>query len=277
MEFVCPECLGSLLTQDGQTAHCTTHGGQYRILFSRWQPPPPPVMTGALGALEYQLVPGAVCVQHPQVPAAHVCRDCGTALCVTCAFAQADGSQLCPNCALRAPAAAVPPRLNAVGEGLPVPVAVPLGAHCVQHSNLPATAQCKSCGAFMCATCDFVVAGGLHLCPACATSPRTTLSPRRKGLLIGSFAAALWCSVLMVALMAGAFASFAGTKEGEQMMGVILTLILLAPSIVGLSLGLSAMDRRLFNPPVVWIAIIWNAIVLGGFVLLCAVGILMGN
>src|SRR5215475_2051895 len=58
------------------------------------------------------------------------------------------------------PEDAVPP---AIPENPPVRV----GITCVQHSKIQATEQCKRCGAFMCATCDFAFPGGVHLCPIC--------------------------------------------------------------------------------------------------------------
>ena len=36
MDMLCPECMGSLVSSDGQTAVCSTHGGRYQVLFSRY-------------------------------------------------------------------------------------------------------------------------------------------------------------------------------------------------------------------------------------------------
>jgi len=142
----------------------------------------------------------------------------------------------------------------------------------VQHPSVAATAQCKSCGAFMCATCDFELPGGLHICPACAAAPKTALSPRRKKLLIGSYGLAVWSTLGMAVLLSGALAEAGQTKEGEAMLGVALSLFLLIPSIVGLALGFSATDKRFANGPAIWIAIIWNGIILGAFLLLSIIG-----
>lgn len=216
-------------------------------------------------ALSFSFVEGALCAQHPSVFATCVCADCGTPMCGTCAFDQSDGSRLCANCAQHR-ATAPPPILAAAAR-------VTAGVRCVQHPHLQATGQCKTCGAFMCDTCAFDLPGGIKVCPACATAPRSALSPKRKKYLIGSFALASWCTVVMGALFAGAFSGFAETNAGEQAFGMLLMVVLVIPSIIGLALGVSSTDRRLANTMAMWIAIVWNALILGGFMLLMIVGL----
>lgn len=80
----------------------------------------------------------------------------------------------------------------------------------------------------------------------------------------------------MVTLFAGAFAGMARDKAGEQILGTLLMLFVLAPAIVGTALGVGAMDRRLPTPPTLWIATIWNAIMVGSFVLLMIIGMFRG-
>jgi hypothetical protein len=162
------------------------------------------------------------------------------------------------------------------GFTAPPAAVMPANVHCVQHPNIQATQQCKACGAFMCATCDFTLPGGIHVCPTCATAPKTNLSPRRKKLLIGSFALAAWSTVGMVALFAGVFAGFGRDKAAQEMLGIMLMLFVLAPAIVGTALGVGAMDRRLTTPPTLWIATIWNAIMVASFVLLMIIGMFRG-
>ena len=55
---------------------------------------------------------------------------------------------------------------------------------------------------------------------------------------------------------------------------MVLMLFVLFPAIAGLGLGISAKDRRLATPPWVWMAIIWNALLVGSFVLLMIIGLL---
>lgn len=179
-ELLCPECLGTLQVQDGRTARCTTHGGQFEILFLRSASPPLP--------------------------------------------RELSSSPVAPT-----------PSSGLYAE-----------SRCVQHPHLPATAQCKTCGAFMCATCKFELPGGFQICPACPTTPRTTtLSPSRKKMLAGSFALAIWCTLVMVALVAGLFQAMTENKDLEEAFGVLLMLLLLVPSIAGFGLGVGVMDRRL--------------------------------
>ncbi len=265
VELLCPECLGLLESRDGQTARCLTHGGQFQVLFLREplaqplrDPNDPPVA----------LAPDTLCANHPSVLAVYACSDCGTAICTTCAFDDSDGGKLCPSCAQRraitGPAIAATPQIVT-------------GVRCVQHPHLQATAHCKSCGAFMCDTCKFDLPGGIQLCPTCATTPRTNLSPKRKKMLAGSYALAVWCTLVLGALLSGAFAKSVKTKADQEALGIGLSLLLLAPSIAGLALGVGALDRRLHNSMALWIAAIWNGMILGGFILLMIIGIMSGG
>jgi hypothetical protein len=223
MEMVCPECLGTLETSDGRSARCTTHGGEFQILFSRWRPATVPPLLGA-----------------------------GPALTVG------------------QPAVAEPPLLA------DLPPAIPVGVHCVQHPAVAATSQCKLCGAFMCATCDFTLPGNLHVCPSCATAPRTEMSPRRKRFMWGAYGFAIFATLGLGLLMSGVFAGMAETKGGESALGILISLLVLVPAIVGMGMGFSAIDRRLANPMALWIATIWNIILIVAYVLLCVVGLFMG-
>ena len=66
----------------------------------------------------------------------------------------------------------------------------------------------------------------------------------------------------------------ATNKEDQQALGLLLMFILIAPSVIGVSLGISVMDRRLPNTIAMWIATAWNGLILGGFILLMIVGML---
>ena len=127
----------------------------------------------------------------------------------------------------------------------------------------------------MCTTCDFALPGGIHVCPACATAPQTVLSSRRKKLLIGSYALAVWSTLALAVLLSGALAEMGKTKEGEMALGLIFSVVVLVPSIIGTALGFSAKDRRLANPPQVWVAVVWNSVLLGAYLLLCVIGTFM--
>lgn len=257
--------MGTLELLDDGKMRCATHGGEYKILFRRGAPAPaadvPPVLPA---------VPG-MCANHSNLPAVFACKRCGMAICSLCAFPQDDGSRLCPNCATVHSPGYEPPTHGGISA---VALAVQ-DRKCRQHPNVAAVQICKACGAPMCATCDFLLPGNLHLCPHCATSQRTGLSPKRKAYLIGSFALGVWCTVVMAALLAGAFKGMVKHKEDQEAFGMLLMLLLLAPSIIGVALGVSAMDRRLPNSIAMWIATIWNGMILVGFLLLTIVGLFM--
>lgn len=148
---------------------------------------------------------------------------------------------------------------------------------CVQHPHIHATGQCKSCGAFMCNTCAFELPGGIKICPTCATSPKTTISPKRKKALVSSFVLAIWCTAVMGALMGGLFRPMITDEASQQALGMLLIFILLVPSIIGTALGVSSMERRMNNTMAMWIATIWNGLILVGFILLMIIGIMKGG
>ena len=253
--------MGALEADSAGMARCATHGGEYKILFWREEViTPPPVLTAPLN--------NVACVNHSNVPARFVCGGCEAAICDLCSFPQTDGSRRCAACASERPAEVVSP-------GVISPISLPVqNQQCVQHPNVAAVQICRICGGAMCATCDFLLPGNVHVCPTCATRPNTPLSPKRKKMLIGSFALAAWCTLVMAGLMGGMFRGLGRDPQSQQASGSLLLLILLIPSIVGTALGFSLMDRRLPKTMAMWIAAIWNGLILGGFILLMIIGMI---
>ena len=147
------------------------------------------------------------------------------------------------------------------------------GVMCAQHPQVKATQQCLFCGRFMCPTCDFSFPDEMHLCPTCASKSQDGLSPRRKKFVIWSFVLAAWTTIGMTCLVGGALSGLASSKDDTTALGWALLLFVLAPGITGLSLGLSAKHKRLENPPSIWIAITWNAILVASFVILMLIGL----
>lgn len=92
--------------------------------------------------------------------------------------------------------------------------------------------------------------------------------------MIGSFALAIWCTIVMTALFGGIFRGLVNNKEDQELLGLFMMLLLLVPSIIGVALGVSSMDRRLPNSIAMWIATVWNGVILGGFILLMIVGMM---
>jgi hypothetical protein len=280
MEMLCPECLGPLITSDGRTARCTLHGGEYRILFLRGQPAAEPVAAESL-ALPVEAAPKTVfesppamadspyrspahevqvCVRHPDVETSVSCARCGVPICLTCRFPQADGTQLCPECVTKVRAWS-----GTVRE-------VPEGVMCAQHQQVQAEHYCKSCRAPICGTCDFALPGGVHVCPDCATKTNRGLSSKRKTLLGWGYALAVWCTIGLVLLFGGAAAGMFDEPGGEEAIGMLFSVFVFIPSLVGTALSVAVLDRRLSNPPFVWIAIVWNALILAILLLLTIVG-----
>ncbi|HXS68431.1 MAG TPA: hypothetical protein VN761_06275 [Candidatus Polarisedimenticolia bacterium] len=275
--------MAPLESVDGQTAHCTTHGGKYQILFTReFFPSPAAAMTpDDAPPIIMSPTPGSVCVQHPSVAAAYTCQKCCADICETCDFPQPDGGHLCPACArqqaISTAGASAPLRLaTAPSIAVAPPVirrdfSVPEGVRCVQHSHLQATAKCKACGAFMCQTCAFDLPGGVKICPTCATAA-PKLSPTRKKYLIASYVLAVWCTIVQGAVFLGAFRNFGSDKASVQALGLIIMVALPLPALIGVALATSAMDRRIPNTIAMWISLTWNGLILAGFLLLMVFG-----
>lgn len=264
MTWICPECMGTMESTDGQQARCTVHGGEYQILFSHWRPsvPSKPASRG-LEEMTFQVAPGAVCYQHQNSPATNACQSCGSPVCEVCVFKE-NGTAFCPNCIVRQSRSKEASDWDAPS--------IPPGTFCVQHRTVAATQKCKACGAYMCSTCDFTLPDGVHVCPACAVAPNTELSSRRKKQVIGSFVAAAVGTLGTALLMTGALAETNTSKEAEAALGYAFMFLVLVPGIVGLSLAFSAKAQRGANPISLWIALIWNSIIIGGFLLLCIIG-----
>jgi hypothetical protein len=212
MQLRCPQCLGALVTTDGQTARCSIHGGEYKILFNR----------ETLKVME----------NVPLIPS---------------------------------PGTEVSPPASAAVQAM----------KCVQHSAVAATQQCCSCGAYMCATCDFTLPNGMHLCPACATRPQTGLGERRKRSMIWSYVCAGGATLGFVLFLVVCGMRSGRSKVDEELIGVMATFVILIPSIVGLGMGLGTIDRRYNNPVSLWAATIWNGVILGTFLLMCIAGLMM--
>lgn len=274
MELLCPECLGPLATADGKTARCTVHGGSYRILF--WRAAPAPQTRPVTGAVPLvQRMPADAspyappapevrsCPRHPTVYAPHTCSVCMSPMCGTCSFPRPDGRQLCPDCVAPAPVK-MPPSSRDLE-----------GVTCSRHPEVPAVVRCQACSQPVCGTCEFILPGQIHVCPDCATRTDQGMSRKRKTLLIWSFALAVWSTLGMAVLFSGLLANVQGKAELE-VLGMAMSLMIFFPSLVGLALAVGTLDRRLSNPGVIWVAVVWNALLVGGFLLLSIIGTMMG-
>jgi hypothetical protein len=170
------------------------------------------------------------------------------------------------NVAIPSPEDSIPP---------PIPEAprVRAGTMCAQHPEVQAAEQCRCCGGFMCPTCDFSFPDDIHLCPTCASKSDDSLSPRRKKFMVWSFVLAAWSTVGMTCLVSGATSGMVRSKEDQEVLGWVLLIFVLGPAVTGLSLGLSAKRKQVGNPAWLWIAIVWNAILVASFVVLMVIGL----
>jgi hypothetical protein len=250
MEIICPQCSSQLVSGDGQVARCAAHGGSFRILYQRAAPPRPPLPVPAP-----PFIP-------PVEPVAEEMP----------AFTEATEPDGTPSA--HEPLRLMRPRLPQ--PQAPAPVIAPPSPYaamrCVQHPSVSASAQCNACGGYVCVTCDFALPRGRHLCPTCAVASLTTLSPKRKSALYWSVALAVWCTLGMAALFGGVFARAIQSRGDAMLIGVVMIAMIMLPSIIGFSIGMSAINRRLSNPPLLWVATAWNGLVLGCMALLWILG-----
>ncbi|MAX26719.1 MAG: hypothetical protein CMJ19_19675 [Phycisphaeraceae bacterium] len=206
-------------------------------------------------------VNSTACKRHPDMPVIANCGRCRAAVCATCDFAYPDGSHLCPDCA-----SGVTSRIAA---NIPA-----INAQCIHHPDVQAVAVCMECHTPVCNTCVFTYPGNVHLCPACATNPVKKLTSGRKSLAIWSIVLAVWSFLALGALVLGVFEEIA--QESEDALGVILMYVGILPSLVGTAIGVASRDKNRGNPPITWIGMIANGIILGMWFLLMIVGMLAG-
>lgn len=101
------------------------------------------------------------------------------------------------------------------------------------------------------------------------------MSRKRKANLAWSYVLGVWSLVGTIVLLSGALAGSVRSREELEMVGRVVGFLVFAPAIIGTALGFAALDRRLGNPPVVWVAVIGNSVVLAALVLLEIIGAMM--
>jgi hypothetical protein len=239
------------------------------------------------------------CINHPEVAASARCHGCASPICPDCESRLPDGNAVCPTCANTPPVtvavapvglrlAGAPPSLppavasepppvlrlvanRAVITPPPVNVYRPAGLQfkkCTQHAEVEASYVCRVCSEAICDLCAFKLPGGDRVCPRCVLAKPRKMSGGRKSLLVTAYILAVWNTLGMVLLASGALAS----KAEEAAMGILISVFIFIPTIVGLALGLSVFDKRLANPGSVWGAAIWNGILMGILILLFIIG-----
>jgi hypothetical protein len=169
--------------------------------------------------------------------------------------------------------------LNTRGESLPEATVEAAsgkpGVKCLRHPEVMAVLFCSICGAPVCATCDFSLPGDIHACPDCVSRPSETLSSKRRKSLVWSYALAVLSSIGLVLML---LISILGSGHGEipaEALGMMFSILVLIPSIIGTALGISCFERRLKNPLAVWGAVVWNGLMLGIYILMAIIGSFM--
>jgi len=266
MKMRCPTCLSPLEIADGETASCTPCEKNFSLLFRRDQP----VTTmKAQSFLEDDgrpaaraLSPGRKCFRHPDSGAESVCVSCDKPICGICTYVQPDGAALCESCVTK--------KDSASGASVPEAQKVAEGVMCVNHPGVQAMVQCKICRTAVCATCDFTFPGNLHFCPKCVIFEGEGLSSKRKKMLIWSCVSAVFASFFLVAF----FGAASGLRNEMGMVGALAVLgfLVIAASVTGTGLGFSAINKRQKNPMLLWMAAIWNLIIVGIYVLMSIIG-----
>lgn len=204
----------------------------------------------------------SVCKNHPAVETEFKCLKCGTYICKTCVFPQPDGTSICPDCMQKPVTTETGPPAPSICEG----------TMCSIHPGVPAVQICQMCGTSICKTCDFEFPDNLHVCPNCINKPQT-LSSKQKKYLVWSYVLA---GVATIGFILSLFISVANQSKGMDMViGLFFIIFALAPAIVGLSLGTSSRSRHQKKPVSLWIALIWNGILIGLYLILVIVGNLM--
>lgn len=259
-ELYCPECKGIIeVLPGGKTARCINHGGQFQVLYMRSRP--------EMIVRDRAAVPdGDNCSQHPSVKAKYFCATCGTALCDTCDFPQANGDHLCSNCVIK-------PGTKLLPMAGPDPAA--LRRKCTVHTGVQAVQLCTRCGAPVCETCMFTFPGNVHLCPECATSSDKKLSGTRKKRLYWSLGLAIWCTIGMALLFSGVFDDPSMSDSDWEAIGMLFAMFVFIPGLVGMGLAISSMEKNLGNTTLVWVSVIWNVVIVIIWILLSVIGILM--
>ena len=95
--------------------------------------------------------------------------------------------------------------------------------------------------------------------------------------LVLSFFCAGLCTFLIPAIFVAAVVGLIKVQDkiSEEIFGVFLMVLVLGTTIPGIALAQSVRLPRQPTPIAVWIATIWNILLLGLFILLCVVGLAM--
>jgi hypothetical protein len=154
------------------------------------------------------------------------------------------------------------------------------GGMCFKHTSVAAVARCGSCDAGICAVCDYLVpsaqsaastlnlggsepAGQTHLCPACAADAESKMGVGPRVRLIAAFLLATWTTAVWIIMFIAFATGMVKTESEAGVLGDISGKAIGLPSLVGLGLSLSSIDRKRGTPYSVWSAVAWNSALVG--------------
>lgn len=170
------------------------------------------------------------------------------------------------------PAVLVPPTAPAPKYPAAGPAPPPLDIPCQQHPDVQAVMRCRICSKGACAVCDFELPGNVHVCPACLEKePATEVSAKRRKLMVIGLVLGAFSTLMLIMTASGAFFRMFGGYS--QALDVVVTSLMRWPAQIGVGLSVSALDQRLGNSMGMWIAVVWNALLLGIVLLLIIIGL----
>jgi hypothetical protein len=145
---------------------------------------------------------------------------------------------------------------------------------CAQHPQAPAQSICISCGAPICAICDFLTSDGQHVCPGCVTKSAPPIVEKGTSKMLGwSYVMAIIGSVGFGLLFLVAYSNM--PKLETEALSMLVGLITYLPTLAGCGLAVGAMGRNPGQFASAWIALAWNAGILIIAFMLTMAGALM--
>ena len=271
MDLICPDCRSVLQMANAHMAVCAQHGGRFEVLFDRYALPATATAENAAALPE-----DATCAVHAHQKAVGDCAACHKHICALCSF-ELNRQRYCSDCA--ANEAGRQNRDMATGGLVTLNLtSAPSGgwrradappAPCAVHPDNVSVAACRLCTKPVCATCDFAMPGGVHLCPSCVENSQASpeVNPKRRKLSYIAIALASWSTLMLVLMFAGAFNSLFADEATGKGADVIITNITMWPLLIGTGLAMSAMDRKLKSTAIMKVAVWWNGILAGLFLL----------
>lgn len=90
-------------------------------------------------------------------------------------------------------------------------------------------------------------------------------------MVVWSMLLAGWVTLFLVLLLSGALAEVVMEEAGATLMGSLIMI----PGLIGLALACGSLEKRAGNPPIVWVTVVWNGILMAVWIILCILGMMM--